>query len=249
MFQFFLCVSEQGSLTIVRRSSTKKNQNHSGCPSSSSFTDDEALDAVDLDTDNLPAVDTPDACDKAAIRSVNHRTTCMFVFSVTLQAKLNLGRLTVDVSRPHTIRHTAGRTHLNVWSARRTGCFLHNTQQSSMPSAGFEHAILSVQRLQTSALDRTVTRCRTSYHMIDASYHSTSVFPCWMNSFFRLQTEKSTPLLFRMRHSAVYIVKLAQLKVFLKWRNSIFSEPKTHHSHPESANQFHPVYNFTAYLP
>jgi hypothetical protein len=52
----------------VRRSSTKKNQNHSGCPSSSSFTDDEALDAVDLDTDNLPAVDTPDACDKAAIR-------------------------------------------------------------------------------------------------------------------------------------------------------------------------------------
>ncbi|GFG39959.1 hypothetical protein Cfor_09016, partial [Coptotermes formosanus] len=65
-------LSKQGSLTIVRRSSTKKNQNHSGtvagCPSSSSFADDEVLDAVDLDTDNLPAVDTPDACDKAAIR-------------------------------------------------------------------------------------------------------------------------------------------------------------------------------------
>jgi hypothetical protein len=78
------CVSEQGSLTIVRRSSTKKNQNHSGtvagCPSSSSFTDDEVLDAVDLDIDNLPAVDTPDACDKAAIRSVYHCIPCMFAF-------------------------------------------------------------------------------------------------------------------------------------------------------------------------
>lgn len=28
----------------------------------------EELDSVDLATDNLPAVDTPDACDKAAIR-------------------------------------------------------------------------------------------------------------------------------------------------------------------------------------
>jgi hypothetical protein len=69
-----VCVSEEGSLTIVRRSSTKKDQNHSGtaasCPSSSSLVDDEVLDAVDLDTDDLPAVDTPDACDKAAIRSV-----------------------------------------------------------------------------------------------------------------------------------------------------------------------------------
>ena len=82
----------------MRRSSTKKNQNHSGCPSSSSFTDDEALDAVDLDTDNLPAVDTPDACDKAAIRSVYHYIICMFDFSVTLQPKLDLGRLIVDVS-------------------------------------------------------------------------------------------------------------------------------------------------------
>jgi calcium/calmodulin-dependent 3',5'-cyclic nucleotide phosphodiesterase len=79
-----LCVSEQGSLTIVRRSSTKKNQNHSGtvagCPSSSSFADDEVLDAVDLDTDNLPAVDTPDACDKAAIRSVHHFVPYVFLF-------------------------------------------------------------------------------------------------------------------------------------------------------------------------
>lgn len=35
-------------------------------PTSSSVNDD--LDSVDLKTDNLPAVDTPDACDKAALR-------------------------------------------------------------------------------------------------------------------------------------------------------------------------------------
>nr|CAD7198413.1 unnamed protein product [Timema douglasi] len=66
-------MQEQGSLTIVRRSSTKKSQQNNGgsvvpCPSSSSLADDDTLDAVDLATDNLPAVDTPDACDKAAIR-------------------------------------------------------------------------------------------------------------------------------------------------------------------------------------
>nr|CAD7590019.1 unnamed protein product [Timema genevievae] len=68
----FNSISEQGSLTIVRRSSTKKSQQNNGgsvvpCPSSSSLADDDTLDAVDLATDNLPAVDTPDACDKAAI--------------------------------------------------------------------------------------------------------------------------------------------------------------------------------------
>ncbi|XP_063236585.1 dual specificity calcium/calmodulin-dependent 3',5'-cyclic nucleotide phosphodiesterase 1-like isoform X2 [Bacillus rossius redtenbacheri] len=53
-------LSKQGSLTIVRRSSTKKLP---GC----SHTDD-SLDAVDLSTDQLPPVDSPDACDKAALR-------------------------------------------------------------------------------------------------------------------------------------------------------------------------------------
>ena len=79
----------------MRRSSTKKNQNHSGsvadCPSSSSFADDETLDAVDLDTDNLPAVDTPDACDKAAIRSVYHFVLCMFVSFCGATAQIGPG--------------------------------------------------------------------------------------------------------------------------------------------------------------
>lgn len=118
--------TEQGSLTIVRRSSGKKShiqqqleeyQHQSSSEDSSSLYQDsqqvdsdsseqfvnyfsdsryvegdsvqtnlnrtittttrmqsrtiltnEELDSVDLATDNLPAVDTPDACDKAAIR-------------------------------------------------------------------------------------------------------------------------------------------------------------------------------------
>ncbi|XP_049829380.1 dual specificity calcium/calmodulin-dependent 3',5'-cyclic nucleotide phosphodiesterase 1-like isoform X1 [Schistocerca gregaria] len=78
---------EQGSLTIVRRSSGKGggggNSGGGGASGSgsgngaragplargaSAVADDDALDAVDLSTDNLPAVDTPDACDKAALR-------------------------------------------------------------------------------------------------------------------------------------------------------------------------------------
>lgn len=37
-------------------------------PTTSSLNDE--LESVDLNTDNLPAVDTPDACDKAAMRWV-----------------------------------------------------------------------------------------------------------------------------------------------------------------------------------
>ncbi|XP_026314494.1 calcium/calmodulin-dependent 3',5'-cyclic nucleotide phosphodiesterase 1-like isoform X2 [Hyposmocoma kahamanoa] len=55
-------VIEQGALTIVRRSSSRSKGESCSTPT------DEQLDQVDLDTDNLPAVDTPDACDKAALR-------------------------------------------------------------------------------------------------------------------------------------------------------------------------------------
>ncbi|XP_072158363.1 dual specificity calcium/calmodulin-dependent 3',5'-cyclic nucleotide phosphodiesterase 1A isoform X5 [Bemisia tabaci] len=72
-------VIEQGSLTIVRRSSTKKSLQRtvsasashpsgSGFGSESLDLDNETLERVDLATENLPAVDTPDACDKAALR-------------------------------------------------------------------------------------------------------------------------------------------------------------------------------------
>ncbi|XP_013136067.1 PREDICTED: calcium/calmodulin-dependent 3',5'-cyclic nucleotide phosphodiesterase 1A [Papilio polytes] len=54
-------VIEQGALTIVRRSSSRSKGE---CPTPT----DEQLDQLDLDTEHLPAVDTPDACDKAALR-------------------------------------------------------------------------------------------------------------------------------------------------------------------------------------
>ncbi|XP_038206237.1 calcium/calmodulin-dependent 3',5'-cyclic nucleotide phosphodiesterase 1 isoform X2 [Zerene cesonia] len=53
---------KQGALTIVRRSSSRSKTTESSPPT------DEQLDQLDLDTEHLPAVDTPDACDKAALR-------------------------------------------------------------------------------------------------------------------------------------------------------------------------------------
>ncbi|XP_022820320.1 calcium/calmodulin-dependent 3',5'-cyclic nucleotide phosphodiesterase 1A-like isoform X1 [Spodoptera litura] len=53
---------KQGALTIVRRSSSRSKAE--SCPTPT----DEQLDSLDLDTEHLPAVDTPDACDKAALR-------------------------------------------------------------------------------------------------------------------------------------------------------------------------------------
>lgn len=58
--------TEQGALTIVRRSSSrsKAERERESC----STPTDEQLDQLDLETEHLPAVDTPDACDKAALR-------------------------------------------------------------------------------------------------------------------------------------------------------------------------------------
>nr|XP_012224653.1 PREDICTED: calcium/calmodulin-dependent 3',5'-cyclic nucleotide phosphodiesterase 1A-like isoform X6 [Linepithema humile] len=76
-------LAKQGTLTIVRRSSGKSktvsggsfessppphNPDTPSYLSSQSVDLDEILDNVDLTTDSLPAVDTPDACDKAALR-------------------------------------------------------------------------------------------------------------------------------------------------------------------------------------
>ncbi|RZF34677.1 hypothetical protein LSTR_LSTR002759 [Laodelphax striatellus] len=67
-------LNKQGSLTIVRRSSTKKQQQQQQQQSPSdegqrtASVTEEILKDVDLETENLPAIDTPDACDKAALR-------------------------------------------------------------------------------------------------------------------------------------------------------------------------------------
>lgn len=79
----FLLIAEQGTLTIVRRSSGKGKGGGSATVDSPTPTDipdaylrgqsvdlEELLDSIDLETDSLPAVDTPDACDKAALRLV-----------------------------------------------------------------------------------------------------------------------------------------------------------------------------------
>jgi hypothetical protein len=80
-----------------------------------------------------------------------------------LQPKSGLGHPIVEVSRSQTVRHTAGRTPLNEWSAHRKGRYLHNTQQTPMPSVRFESAILAVERLKTYALDRMVTGIGSFY--------------------------------------------------------------------------------------
>ncbi|XP_047479864.1 LOW QUALITY PROTEIN: calcium/calmodulin-dependent 3',5'-cyclic nucleotide phosphodiesterase 1-like [Penaeus chinensis] len=59
-------LAKKGSLTILRRPSSK-NLAGRGSRHSSSSQDDDAVDAVDLAND-APAVDNPDACEKAALR-------------------------------------------------------------------------------------------------------------------------------------------------------------------------------------
>ena len=61
-----------------------------------------------------------------------------------------------------TLRHTTlTRTPLDKWQARRKDLWMttHNThkRQTSMPPAGFEPAILSSERSQTTILDRAAT--------------------------------------------------------------------------------------------
>ncbi|XP_068248267.1 dual specificity calcium/calmodulin-dependent 3',5'-cyclic nucleotide phosphodiesterase 1A-like isoform X4 [Palaemon carinicauda] len=58
-------LAKQGSLTILRRSSSNVSGRSSRVPSHS---DDDLLDAADLAQDALPSADNPDACEKAALR-------------------------------------------------------------------------------------------------------------------------------------------------------------------------------------
>ncbi|KAK7080218.1 Calcium/calmodulin-dependent 3',5'-cyclic nucleotide phosphodiesterase 1C [Halocaridina rubra] len=57
---------EQGSLTILRRSSSRSLSGRGS--RHSSYADDDTLDSVDLAQDALPAPDNPEACEKAALR-------------------------------------------------------------------------------------------------------------------------------------------------------------------------------------
>ncbi|XP_066966855.1 dual specificity calcium/calmodulin-dependent 3',5'-cyclic nucleotide phosphodiesterase 1A-like isoform X2 [Macrobrachium rosenbergii] len=59
-------LAKQGSLTILRRSSSRSLSGRGSRVSSHS--DDDLLDAADLAQDALPSADNPDACEKAALR-------------------------------------------------------------------------------------------------------------------------------------------------------------------------------------
>jgi hypothetical protein len=63
--------------------------------------------------------------------------------------------LVSEFSDTHTHSHTLGRTLLDVGSTRRRDLYLtaHNSQQTSLPSAGFEPAIPASERRQIDALD------------------------------------------------------------------------------------------------
>jgi hypothetical protein len=79
-----------------------------------------------------------------------------------------LERLIVRCFTITLLRHnTFGRTPLDEWSSLPRDLYLtiHNTykRQTSMPSAGFEHAIPVSERPQTQALDRTATGIGRGY--------------------------------------------------------------------------------------
>ena len=79
--------------------------------------------------------------------------------SLAPQPKSGLGRLILKFQSHRHLRHTPGSTR-NEWPARRRGRYptydKHNWR-IYMLSVGFEPAIPTVKRLQTYALDRTVT--------------------------------------------------------------------------------------------
>jgi hypothetical protein len=83
----------------------------------------------------------------------------LFVFlSVVRQLKSGLDRLTVEVSRSHTVRHTHQVGPLSTSDqafAEDATYTKHNKQKrrTSMPSALFEPAIPAVKRPQTDAVE------------------------------------------------------------------------------------------------
>jgi len=69
-------------------------------------------------------------------------------FSVAQQPNLGRGPLIVEVSRPHRVRrtHTAGRTPQIVAEAATYTTHTKFEGRISMPAAGFEPAIPTIQR-------------------------------------------------------------------------------------------------------
>ncbi|CAL4146017.1 unnamed protein product, partial [Meganyctiphanes norvegica] len=81
-------LAKQGSLTILRRTSSKSLSGRESRLSSQA--DEDVLDQVDLGHDSLPPVDNPEACEKAALRlrCLLRRLTQGEVQAATLQQNL-----------------------------------------------------------------------------------------------------------------------------------------------------------------
>jgi len=85
-------------------------------------------------------------------------------FSLVQQPKSGPGRLIIEVSWSHKIRHTHTHPVGLLWAsdqpvAEAATYTTHNkhNRRTSMPSAGFEPAIPAIERLQTYPLGRTAT--------------------------------------------------------------------------------------------
>jgi hypothetical protein len=115
-----------------------------------------------------------------------YKTTCtVLFFSVSQKPSYGLGCLTVEDSRAHT--HTLGRTALNlvIIVTEVAAYTTHNKHNRgvSMPSAGFEPPVSTVERLQSYALDRTAT---------DFSYEQLSFCMFWYLCFEIATGRKTT---------------------------------------------------------
>ncbi|XP_033231201.1 calcium/calmodulin-dependent 3',5'-cyclic nucleotide phosphodiesterase 1-like [Belonocnema kinseyi] len=132
--------SKQGTLTIVRRSSGKTRTSVSESFESSTLAEnpesflrshsdelDEVLDNVDLTTESLPAVDTPDACDKAALR-----LRCLL-------RQLKRGEISADLLQRNL--HYAARVLETVFiDETKVSSGVHESSRSSRRAAGVTSA-------------------------------------------------------------------------------------------------------------
>jgi hypothetical protein len=103
-------------------------------------------------------------CKRPLINPLNHGTILkaksLLSFSEMQQPNSGLAvPLLRFLDHTHTHKHTysASITSLSEWTARHRGRYLHNRHNTriTMPSAGFEPAILAIERPQTCASDHT----------------------------------------------------------------------------------------------
>ena len=139
---------------------------------------------------------------------------CSCYISVAQHPKWGLGRLTVEVSRSHTIRHThtpVGLLCTRYQSVAQAATYTtHNKhkRRTSTPSAGSELALPEMKRPQTYALEHTVTgqlvsRVHLRYSLLHKSPTFDLIYPgphtvnpvCTLTpDFFKLHVPLTFPI-------------------------------------------------------